>query len=52
MPKSTLFSQICDLLSLQEARANYDEIWQTADELGFNMANLKAVGVHLERVLP
>lgn len=33
--------------SLQEAKANYDAIWKTANELGFNMPNLKAVGVHL-----
>lgn len=36
--------------SLQEAKANYDEIWKTATELGFQMPNVKAVGAHLETV--
>jgi hypothetical protein len=38
--------------SLQETKANYDAIWQTANELGFSMPNLKAVGVYLVTVSP
>jgi 2-dehydropantoate 2-reductase len=34
--------------SLQEARANYEAILRTANELGFDMPNLKMVGRHLE----
>lgn len=37
--------------SLQEAKVNYDAILKTADRLGFDMLNLKAVGVHLEKAL-
>lgn len=36
--------------SLQEARANYDEIQRTADELDFDMPNFRAVGQYLESV--
>jgi 2-dehydropantoate 2-reductase len=41
-----------DADSLQEAKTNYDAMLKTANELGFDMPNLKAVGVYLEAVSP
>jgi len=34
--------------SLHEAEENYEAMLKTADELGYNIPNLKAVGAHRE----
>lgn len=37
--------------SLQEAKANFDEMMETANKLGFDMPSMKAVGFHLQNAL-
>ena len=36
--------------SLSEAKANYDAIMKTADDLNFDMPHTKAVGVYLQEI--
>ena len=35
--------------SLQEAKANYDQMMETANKLGFDMPSMKVVGLYLQR---
>jgi hypothetical protein len=35
--------------SAQEAKVNYEAVLKTADELGYNMPNMKALGVYLQK---